>query len=85
MTVLLNCAIFRQKLYLACAHKENIFRSAVKCMSAVAADKSEVGQCGHLDLQEMCRTGNVPEKFNFARDVFDWHVVRINIYGVCNM
>ncbi|ODN06082.1 Acyl-coenzyme A synthetase ACSM3, mitochondrial [Orchesella cincta] len=28
---------------------------------------------GELDLEEICRTGITPEKFNFAKDVFDWH------------
>lgn len=28
-----------------------------------------------IDLKEVCKTGKIPETFNFARDVFEKHVV----------
>lgn len=28
-----------------------------------------------IDLETVCRTGKIPQTFNFARDVFEKHVV----------
>lgn len=28
-----------------------------------------------IDLEAICKTGNIPKTFNFARDVFEKHVV----------
>jgi len=35
-----------------------------------------------IDIEKICLSGDIPDKFNFAKDVFDKHVVRFHNFKI---
>ncbi|CAL8109263.1 unnamed protein product [Orchesella dallaii] len=64
MRLLIACTPFRNRLFIQNGIAKEITRKHSSALSY---------KIGKLDLEEICRTGKTPEKFNFAKDVFDWH------------